>query len=247
MLKNCYYVPVVSRNIISVSCLNVDGFHFIIKNNIFSIYNTDIFYGNALLSNGLYVLILEQPKPIYNIDPKRFKSNDLNPTYFWHCRLGHVNEKRILKLHQDGLIHSFDLESFETCESCLLGKMTKAPFVGHNERASDLLGLIHIDVCGPISSIAKGGYQYFITFTDDFSRYGYIYLMRHKSESFEKFKLFKNEVQNQLGKNIKTLRSDQGGEYLSQNFDDHLKDCGIVSQLTPPGTPQWNGVSERRN
>ena len=93
-----------------------------------------------------------------------------------------------MKLHQDGLIHSFDLESFETCESCLLGKMTKAPFTGHNERASDLLGHMHTDVCGPISSIARGGYQYFITFTDDFSRYGYIYLMRHKSESFEKFK-----------------------------------------------------------
>ena len=44
-LKNCYYVPTVSRNIISVSCLDVDGFHFIIKNNIFSIYNADIFMG----------------------------------------------------------------------------------------------------------------------------------------------------------------------------------------------------------
>ena len=152
-----------------------------------------------------------------------------------------------MKLHQDGLIHSFGLESFETCESCLLGKMTKAPFAGHNERASDLSSLIHTDVCGPISSIARGGYQYFITFTNDFSRYGYIYLMRHKSESFEKFKLFKNEVHNQLEKNIKTLRSYRGGEYLSQNFDDNLKDCGIVSQLTPPGTPQWNGVFERRN
>ena len=61
--------------------------------------------------------------------------------------------------------------------------------------------------------------------------------MRHKFESFEMFKLFKNEVQNQLGKNIKTLRLDRDGEYLSQNFDDHLKDCEIVSQLTPPGTP----------
>ena len=109
-LKNCYYVPAVSRNIISVSCLDVDGFHFIIKNNIFSIYNVDIFYGNAHLSNGLYVLNLEQPKPIYNLDTKRFKSNDLNPTYFWHCLLGHVNEKHILKLHQDGLIHSLDFE-----------------------------------------------------------------------------------------------------------------------------------------
>ena len=152
-----------------------------------------------------------------------------------------------MKLHQGGQIHSFDLESFETCESCLLGKMTKAPFTRHSERASDLLVLIHTNVCGPISSIARGGYHYFIIFTDDFIRYGYIYLMRHESESFEKFKLFKNEVQNQLGKNIKTLRSDRGSEYLSQNFDDHLKDCGIVSQLTPPGTPQWNGVYERRN
>ena len=79
-LKNCYYVPAVIRNIILVSCLEVDGFHFIIKNNIFSIYNADIFFGNAHLSNGLYVLNLDQPKPIYNIDTKRFKSNDLNPT-----------------------------------------------------------------------------------------------------------------------------------------------------------------------
>ncbi|KAK8538769.1 hypothetical protein V6N12_034477 [Hibiscus sabdariffa] len=94
---------------------------------------------------------------------------------------------------------------------------------------------------------ARGGYQYFIMFTDDYSRYGYIYLMRHKSEALEKFKEFKNEVQNQHGKSIKALRSDRGGEYLSQDFDELLKECGIVSQLTPPGTPQWNGVSERRN
>ena len=128
-----------------------------------------------------------------------------------------------------------------------MGKMTKTPFTGHSEKANNLLGLIHSDVCGPLSSNARGGFQYFITFTDDFSRYGYVYLMKHKSESFEMFKIFKNEVQNQLGKSIKALRSDRGGEYLSQEFIDHLTDCGIVSQLTPPGTPQWNGVCERRN
>ena len=75
-----------------------------------------------------------------------------------------------------------------------MGKMTKAPFTGQSERANDLLSLIHTDVCGPLSSPARGGYLYFITFTDDFSKYGYVYLMRHKSESFEKFKIFKNEV-----------------------------------------------------
>ncbi|KAK8652357.1 hypothetical protein V6N13_061377 [Hibiscus sabdariffa] len=125
--------------------------------------------------------------------------------------------------------------------------MTKAPFSGKGERASDLLGSIHSDVCGPMNTQARGGFQYFITFTDDSSRYGYIYLMRHKSEELERFKELKNEVQNQHGKSIKALQSDRGGEYVSQDLDELLKECGIVSQLTPPGTPQWNGVSERRN
>ena len=161
--------------------------------------------------------------------------------------MGHANEKHISKLHRDGLLDSFDFESFDTCESCLLGKMVKSHFTRKGERAKELLGLIHTDVCGPFSTSARGGYLYFITFTDDFSRYGFVYLMRHKFESFENFKEFKSKVQNQLGKNIKILRSDRGGEYLSQEFDNHLKECGIVSQLTPSGTPQWNCVSERRN
>ncbi|GJR70410.1 retrovirus-related pol polyprotein from transposon TNT 1-94 [Tanacetum coccineum] len=72
-------------------------------------------------------------------------------------------------------------------------------------------------------------------------------LLKHKHEVFETFKVFKNEVENQLGKTIKVLRSDRGGEYINQEFKDYLKACGIVQQLTPPYTPQHNGVSERRN
>jgi transposase InsO family protein len=98
-----------------------------------------------------------------------------------------------------------------------------------------------------VRSARKRVAQYFVTFTDDFSRYGYVYLMRHKSESFDKFKEFKAEVENQLGKKIKVFRTDRGGEYLSSDFREYLKEHGIVPQLTPPGTPQWNGVSERRN
>ena len=116
------------------------------------------------------------------------------------------------KLHGDGLLDLSDLESFETCESCLRGKMTKAPFAKSCERVTELLVLIHSDVCGPMSTTARGGYEYFVTFTDDFSRYGYVYLMKSKSETFEKFKEFQSEVQNQLGKKIKFPRSDRGGE-----------------------------------
>ena len=71
--------------------------------------------------------------------------------------------------------------------------------------------------------------------------------MRHKSEAFEKFKKFRHEVEKQIEKPIKVLRSDRGGEYLSREFLDYLKNNGIVCQWTPPGTPQLNGVSERRN
>ena len=247
-MNNCFYVPTLSRNIILVSVLDDEGFSFLIKNKKCSINKDDLLYCIANSYDGLYVLNLDDSRDnnIYNITSKKTKPNELNPTYLWHCRLSHINENRISKLHKDGLLDSFDFESFENCESCLLGKMTKDPFTGQGQRASDLLGLIHTDVCGPLSISARGGYQYFITFTDDFSRYGYVYLMKHKHESFEMFRTFQNEVQNQLGRTIKMLRSDRGGEYLSQEFDEYLRNCGIVSQLTPPRNPQWIGVSKRK-
>ncbi|GJX19671.1 retrotransposon protein, putative, ty1-copia subclass [Tanacetum coccineum] len=119
--------------------------------------------------------------------------------------------------------------------------MTRKSFPHRPERATDLLGIIHTDVCGLLRHVSKQGASYFITFTDDYSHYGYVYLLKHKHEIFETFKVFKNEVENQLRKTIKALRSDQGGEYISQEFKDYLKACGIVQQLTPPYTPQHNG------
>ncbi|GJY71218.1 retrotransposon protein, putative, ty1-copia subclass [Tanacetum coccineum] len=154
---------------------------------------------------------------IYNVSNKRVKRN-LDSTYLWHCRLAHINKKRIKQLQQDGLLKSTDDESFDKCESCLSGKMTKKPFPHSNERAKDLLGIIHTDVCGPLRHVSRQGASYFITFTDDYSRYGYVYLLKHKHEVFETFKVFKNEVENQLGKTIKAIRSDRGGEYISQEF-----------------------------
>jgi hypothetical protein len=88
-----------------------------------------------------------------------------------------------------------------------------------------------------VSNYTRNGDRYFIMFTDDYSRYGYVYLMRHKSESIEKFKEFRTEVENQLNKIIKALRLDREGKYLSYEFTMYLKECGIVSQLTSPRTP----------
>ena len=96
---------------------------------------------------------------------------------------------------QETILEVSDYESLPTCESCLLGKMIKSPFTGKGERATEFLGLIQTNVCGPMSTSARGGYFYFITFTDDLSRYGYVYLMKHKLDSFEMFKRFQSEVE----------------------------------------------------
>lgn len=85
-----------------------------------------------------------------------------------------------------------------------MGRMTKTMFSSTMKWASDLLEIVHADVCDPIRIEACGGHRYFLIFTDDLSRYGYIYLMKHKSETFEKFKKFQSEV-----KKIKFLRSDR--------------------------------------
>ena len=124
------------------------------------------------------------------------------------------------ELHMCGSSGSFDYESFDTCKSCLLGKMTKLPFKGKGERVNGLLNLIHTDVCGPMSVHAIGGFVYFITFIDDYPRYGYLYLMRYNPEAFEKLKEFRKELEKQLGRSIKSLTSDRCGEYLSKDFLD---------------------------
>ena len=145
------------------------------------------------------------------------------------------------------LLKELRVTPLPTCESCLEGKMTKRSFPSKEHRANDLLELIHSDVCGPFNVQARGGYEYFVTFIDDCSRYGYAYLMHRKSETFAKFKEFRVETEKQLGKPIKALRSDRGGEYLDEEFRSYLTNNGIFSQLTTPSTSQQNGIAERRN
>ncbi|KAL0405206.1 UNVERIFIED_CONTAM: hypothetical protein Slati_3834500 [Sesamum latifolium] len=105
----------------------------------------------------------------------------------WHARLGHISKDRIRRLVDSNSLEIDNLDHLPTCESCLKGKMTKKPFVGQSAITNGLLDLVHTDVCGPLSIPARGGFSYFINFIDDHSRYGYVYLMRYKSEAFRRF------------------------------------------------------------
>ena len=180
---------------------------------------------NSKLDNDSHVKSLKRKFP------------SANDAYLWHLCLGHINPNKIQRLIKDGLLESLDFDEFPVCESCLEGKTFERPFNAKGRKAQELLELVHTDVCGPMSTQAKGGYEYVVTFMDDYSRYGYVYLMKRKSEAFEIFKEFMAEVENQLGKRIKVIRSNRGGEYLLGDFKDYLTQNGIVSQLIAPRTP----------
>ena len=110
-----------------------------------------------------------------------------------------------------------------------------------------MLELIHSDLCEFEGKLTRGGNRYIITFIDDFSRYAYVYLLKNKSDAFDKFKEFLLEVENQFGKKVKQIRSDRGREYESTGFNSFVQLLGIIHETTPPYSPASNGVAKRKN
>ncbi|KAL0289497.1 UNVERIFIED_CONTAM: hypothetical protein Sradi_7072800 [Sesamum radiatum] len=203
----------------------------------------DVYHLLGTLVNGLY--ILQQSNLIMTAQHKRKLDNHEN-VQIWHARLGHISKDMIRWLVDSKNLEIDDLDHLPTCESCLKGKMTKKPIVGQSAIANGLLDLVHTKVCGPLSIPARGGFSYFITFTDDHSRYGYVYLMRYNSEAFRRFKEYRLEVENQNNRKIKALRSDQ--DELPPSFWGYaLETAAKLLNITPsksvPQTPYeiWHG------
>nr|GEX01011.1 hypothetical protein [Tanacetum cinerariifolium] len=240
ILNNFHYAPFITRGIILVSRLYADGYvnHFI--DNSIQVSRNNMVYFSAVPRDDMFEIDFSNSytnvSSIYALINKRTKSN-LDSALLWHYRLGHISKKRIEKLQHDGLLNSTDLRDFKICPLCMSGKMARKPYTHQVKRAKDLLRLINTNVCGLFKIISRKEARYFITFTDDFSHYGYVYLLKHKHELFKTFKVFQKEVENQLGKTIKLLHSDRGGEYMSQEFLDHLKDHGIIAHCTTPYMP----------
>ena len=111
------------------SCLLQYAYSFKLENNYCSTYMNKTFYGHTLKINGLLNLDRSDTH-IHNIDAKRCKVDNDSATYFWHCHFGHIGVKRMKKLHADGILESLDYEPFDSCEPCLMGKLTKTPFSG---------------------------------------------------------------------------------------------------------------------
>ncbi|KAK3006921.1 hypothetical protein RJ639_016776 [Escallonia herrerae] len=108
-----------------------------------------------------------------------------------------------------------------------------------------VLDYVHSDVWGPIKHVSNGGARYFVTFIDDFLRKVWIYFMKHKSEVFNVFKQWKARVENSMDKKLKYFRSDNGMEYMDEEFLQFCKDKGIIRHFSVKRDLEQNRNEER--
>lgn len=181
---------------------------------------------------------------------KCLQVSDDSKTQLWHKRFGHVNHKAIRTMLYKRMVKGLTgvAEKHTVCEICAIGKQQRDAIPKKsNWRATKKLQLVHTDLCGPITPASTSGKRYVLVFIDDYTRKSWVYFLSQKNESFEMFKNFKNYVEKETGMNIKCLRSDRGGEFTSNSFNEFCEAQGIKRQLTAAYTPQQNGVAERRN
>ncbi|XP_075475084.1 retrovirus-related Pol polyprotein from transposon TNT 1-94 isoform X1 [Primulina tabacum] len=242
-LNNVLYVPDIRKNLVSGSLLNKHGFRIVFESDKVVLSKSGMFVGKGYVCNGLYKLNVKAVKPVMN------KVNTfaylLESSCLWHGRLGHVNYDAIRRLINMKSILAFQIDKQHKCETCVEAKLTRSSF-RTIERNSEPLDLIHSDICDLKGVQTRGGNKYFITFVDDSTKFCYVYLLKSKDEAIDKFVKYKSEVENQLSKKIKVLRSDRGGEYESP-FAEFCAQHGIKHERTAPYSPQQNGIAERKN
>ena len=241
-LANVLHVPDMNRNLVSGDLLGKPGIKSVDESGKLILSQNGAFIGKGYSSDRMVKLCI--------VD-NGINNNNVSSAYMldsvslWHGRLAHIGLITMKIMIKCGLI-SCDVDKFKKCEICVKSKMIKKPFKSV-ERNLDLLELVHTDIYELNGILTRGGNRYFITFIDDSSRFTYVYLLKHKDDAFNVFKVYKAEVENQLGKKIKIIRSDRGGEYFSNEFIVFCEDHGIIHECSAPRTPEQNGLAERKN
>lgn len=237
-LRDVLYVPGLQYNLISIYKAGKAGIESRFDENGCDMSKDGNVLAQGVCKGSLYLLTVEEERANVTMDT-------------WHQRYGHLNHQSLTALKNKNMVTGLNLDKTSKpsfCSACAEGKSSRTKFpTSENKRHDTVLGIVHSDVCGKITTKSLGGSEYFLTFVDDHSRYVWVYFLKNKHEVFEKFLEWKAMVEKQYGTRIKTLRTDNGGEYKSGQFTTFLKKEGIRHELTVPKNPEQNGVAERIN
>ena len=248
-LLDALYSASMGVTLISISRIAKSGSAVVFQGNYCRIYNqVRERIGEIRERSGLYrVFVLGPGESANSVDADETVTVDE-----LHRRLGHISQERAKLLIEKGLVEGVNLEADSeptVCESCEWAKGTRKVVkkVREGERCGAVGDEIHSDLWGPSPVQTIGKKEYYISFTDDHSRYTSVYFLRTKDEAFNFYRIYEAWLWTQYKVRIKCLNSDRGGEYMSDEFSDHLKKAGTTRRLTVHDTPEHNGVSERGN
>jgi hypothetical protein len=206
-LHNVLYVLSLSRNLISILCLDDDGYDCQFGNRQCLILFDNKVVGLAFRQDKLYMLSMHENVNVVcnnenvvckdkvssstNVSSKCKRCDDATSMKLWHYRLGHISRGGIERLIKDNILIPLDFSNSDYCIDCVKEKYAKQVKKGESKRSAGVLEIIHTNICDlfPVKSV--NGFDSFITFTDNFSRYGYIYSIKERSEVLDKFKIFK--------------------------------------------------------
>ena len=243
--------PSIRCNILSGFVLVREDFQLDCKCNkvVISHLSSDCFYGKDYLYDveNLFKHRIEYNNTRnVNVSSSHSVAFSIKSSDMWHGRLGHANFDSLKRMMNLNIIPKFAIDKKNKYEIHMQAKQLRKPF--HVvDRKYDILDLVHTDICEFNGMFIKDNKKHFITFIDDCSRFCYVYLLKSKDEVLEKFLIFKNEVETQIGKILKRLRSDRGREYTSNLFQQHCQDANIVHEVIALYSPQSNGVAKHKN
>ena len=246
LLTEVYYIPNLCNNIISLGQLSEEGNRVVLHGVYLWVYdeNDKLVMKVKRSGNRLYKIIIE------NASDTCLLANVNEEAWLWHSRLGHVNFAAMTLMSKNKMARDFPdiVQPKEICTGCLMAKQVRKSFPAKaSYRAKQALELVHCDLCGPIVPETPSGNKYIFLLVDDYSRAMWVYLLKSKDETFDAFKKFRALVEDAPEKRVKTLRTDNGGEFCSNQFKSYCENAGIKRHYTAPYSPQQNGVVERRN
>lgn len=233
ILENVKYVPTLACNLISVSRLQ--------ENNL----NVNFSKTTTITSRktGKCVISCQYSNGVYKVN-NAFTVQALKCIHTWHRILGHRNYADIKKLNLN--MEACSCSNF--CEACTIGKFKRSPFPKHSDNKSDIPHeVITADVFGPSPVVSNGNSKYFVTMTDEATKYSEVNMMKNRSETPFIIKCFLEKIHNNFGKYPKIIRTDNAKELVSKDFENYLKIRGITHHLTVPYSSQQNGMAERKN
>ncbi|KAG8473502.1 hypothetical protein CXB51_035665 [Gossypium anomalum] len=245
-LSDVRHVPELKKNLISLSTLNSKGYRYIAESGVLKISK-----GSLVVMKGqikiakLYVLQGSTVTGDAAVASSSLSDDDI--TKLWHMRLGHMSENGMTELSKRGLLDGQGICKLNFCEHCVFGKQKRVRFTRGIHNTKGTLEYIHSYLWGPSRVPSRGGANYMLTFIDDFSRKVWAFFLKQKSDVFSAFKSWKIMIEKQTGKQIKYLRTDNGLEFCSDEFNRLCKSERIIRHLTVRHTPQQNGVAERMN